>query len=940
MKKWSLNFFFILFTHLLIINLFAQKPSLTIQDLGKWPSVENPKISNDGKYAMYTYKEDGKESLVIKATEGSWEKWVADAASYNSVFTENSQFVITQKKDSILILNLLKREVEEIAGVSSYRTPTEGSGEWLAYQLNDKEKTLVVHDLFSGNENRFASVRDFVFNSWGTVLLLRTEAAKDSSTLWWHNLKECKTLRIWNGKTASNLCVDALGKSLAFIGTGSDIVSQRAIWYYKPGMDRAFELADINSEGVEKSLRIRADEVRFNKDASKVFFYLEPSEKPKPKPDYVSVDVWSYMDAKLQSQQLRQVSRPQKYLSVVNLRGSINGLQKVIRLENEGDEVIVPVEKLKGNYVLLQHRTGDGFEYNWNKASFISVYLLNTNNGTRNSLKDSIHFSTSYFKISPDEKFIINYDSWDKNYYSYEILTGIKRNVTKGVTVPLNLKDGDTPESFLFPQGFGVWLKGDKAFLIYDQYDIWQVDPLCGKKPECITRGYGRSRKIRFKLLNELEQPVAISKKNQRLILSSFNTITKENGFYSVSFDQKIELDSLYNGPFLMYSTDVQANFLKPIRAKNSDVYLISQQSISETLNYFTTKDFKNFNVVSNIQSPKVKYKWIKSELINWITFNGSECRGILYKPDDFDPTKKYPIILTFYESNSNKLNVFIKPELSDANLPIAYFTSNGYLVLNQDIVFKIGEPGKSIYNSVVSAAKYLSKFSWADSAKMGIIGHSFGGYEVNYLVTQTDVFAAAVSGAGVSDFISSYGSLRSADEIVRHHIYEVSQSRVGSTLWEKPSVYINNSPIFNADKVTTPLLLMNNKDDGQVPFAQGIEMITAMRRLGKEAWLLQYDNEEHGLDARKNQVDFTIRLKQYFDHYLKDAPAPAWETKGIPARLKGVITGYDLDPAGNCGKDCKVFKLWNEKMKKDSAGTMKEIYEKAKTDHWMIGEN
>ncbi len=229
------------------------------------------------------------------------------------------------------------------------------------------------------------------------------------------------------------------------------------------------------------------------------------------------------------------------------------------------------------------------------------------------------------------------------------------------------------------------------------------------------------------------------------------------------------------------------------------------------------------------------------------------------------------------------------------ASINVAYFVSNGYLVFDPDIFYKTGQPGEDAYNSVMSAVKYLSRYKWVDTTKMAVQGHSWGGYQVAYLVTRTHSFAAAEAGAPVANMTSAYGGIRWGTGISRQFQYEKTQSRIGSTLWQHPELYIKNSPLFKADKVTTPLLMMHNDADGSVPWYQGIEYFSALRRLGKKVWLIEYNGEDHGLIERRNRKDWSIRLSQFFGYYLKGEEPARWITDGVPATLKGIDWGFGM---------------------------------------------
>ena len=211
------------------------------------------------------------------------------------------------------------------------------------------------------------------------------------------------------------------------------------------------------------------------------------------------------------------------------------------------------------------------------------------------------------------------------------------------------------------------------------------------------------------------------------------------------------------------------------------------------------------------------------------------------------------------------------------------------------DIKYRTGYPGQSCYDAVMSGVMSLMDRGFVDDKHIGVQGQSWGGYQVAYLVTQTNLFAAAMAGAPVSNMTSAYGGIRWRSGLSRMFQYEHTQSRIGGTLWEKPIQYIENSPLFFVEKINTPLLIRHDDKDGAVPWYQGIELFVALRRLNKPAWLLNYNDEPHNLVRRANMMDLTIRMKQFFDHYLKEAPAPVWMEEGIPATEKGRTLGYEI---------------------------------------------
>ena len=369
-----------------------------------------------------------------------------------------------------------------------------------------------------------------------------------------------------------------------------------------------------------------------------------------------------------------------------------------------------------------------------------------------------------------------------------------------------------------------------------------------------------------------------------------FDRWDKERGLLRTRFDS---LPAVRSGN--LEPVAIEWGYL--VKARDTALYLANRMTAECSPNVYITQDFRIYSPVSDVH-PERGYNWMTSELISWKSFDGAVTQGILYKPEDFDGKKKYPLLVYYYEQLSNDLYNFHEPKPSDGQLNIAMYVSNGYLVFTPDIHYKIGWPGRSAYNAVVSGVEYLSGRKYIDTRRMGLQGHSFGGYETNYIITHSHLFAAAMSASGMTDFVSAYGSLM-GDGTSRQRQYELYRDRIGATLWERPDLYIENSPVFRTDKVTTPLLMMTNYADGDVPCQQGIEFFTALRRLGKKVWMLQYDGEGHNVLSKAAQEDLTLRMAQFFDYYLKGEAPPRWMTVGVPASSKGVDSGLEIDRSG-----------------------------------------
>jgi dipeptidyl aminopeptidase/acylaminoacyl peptidase len=288
--------------------------------------------------------------------------------------------------------------------------------------------------------------------------------------------------------------------------------------------------------------------------------------------------------------------------------------------------------------------------------------------------------------------------------------------------------------------------------------------------------------------------------------------------------------------------------------------------------------------------------KWGEVKLVSWKSFDGTNLQGLMYFPENIDTSLRYPMLVYFYERNADLLHSWSNPAPSRSIINRPYCVSNEYIVFVPDITYETGYPGRCAYNAVVSGTMaMLEKYPFIDPDRLGLNGQSWGGYQVAWLVTHTDLFRCAMAGAPVSNMTSAYGGIRWESGKSRMFQYEEAQSRIGGTLWDKPLLYLENSPLFSAPSIHTPLLIMHNDADGAVPWYQGIELYMALRRLQKPCWMLTYNNEQHNLTRRANMKDLSIRMMQFYDYYLRGAAMPAWMGKGLPALEKGKKDGYEL---------------------------------------------
>ncbi|MDP4252688.1 MAG: prolyl oligopeptidase family serine peptidase [Bacteroidota bacterium] len=875
--KWRTILFSGMLMSLAVVVL-AQKPVLDTGALAKWPMVENAMLSPDGRFAAYAVRTFGgafdSRVIHVKATFSDWNKTFSGVEGVE--FTQDGRRAIFLRKDTLNFVTLGSDEEEFIPNVSSYSLYKAGDQEYLLYYSKTGRQLTIVGN---GNKESLNNVDAWLLSPDGSTLAKKTNIDAGNQTISRIDLKTKAEKVIWSGTPVYGWQINDSGTQLVF--SAKDQTGQNQIWYYKAGGERAIAIAGNQRKGFDHRLTI-GNLLNFSRDGKRLFFNLR-RQLPKPDPNKISVDVWSYRDAVLQSQQLQEYTPEHNYLAIVSLDDGY----RVTRLQMDSDysRTISP----DGNYVIFDLAPGDKYEINWSTPKQCRYDLVDTRTGKRNTIK-----KYGFLGFSPSGRFVQLLDYQTGDWSTYELATGIIRPLT--AEVPVSNTKGDDEAGDLKRRGsidLKGWLPGDRGVLVADYYDLWELDPL-GKNPVIsLTLSEGSKEKITF--TPAVKNPGRVVT-DDTLILSGFDHSNKDNGFYRIRLHHQQSPERLTMGPYAYYAPS--SGLGEPvIKSGTGAVYLVQREDINATPNYFVTMDFKSFKPISQIY-PERRYNWVQSKLINFKTLGGRSEQGVLFLPEDFDPHKKYPVIFHYYELKSDLLHQYHIPDIVGRDLDVSWFCSHGYLVFTPDFHYVLGKPGQSVLKTTVGAVRLLKTFSYVDSKHMGLQGHSYGGWETNYLVTHTDLFAAASCGAGPSDEISGMSSMvysgTSTPDFAQY-----GQSRMGATLWEHPDYYIKNSPVFYADKVTTPLLMLSNKKDYGVPFTQGLEFFTALRRLGKKAWILQYDNGTHSVPPGKDATDYLIRTTQFFDHYLKGVPAPKWMVEGIPAAMKQVDNGLELEPAG-----------------------------------------
>ena len=810
-----------------------------------------------------------------------------------------NKLIDAKTNDSLLrVIDSLKVVINEIRSGDKRRTKDDNINRFAADDTTVKSgigSDLMLRNLITGNERMYRNVSDFYFSKIGAKLLMQVKSdPKDSlskSFVILLDIRSDKLDTLSRGiNEFRNMAMTDDGSKLAYTAERDarpkDLQKFFKLWYYTAGMDSAVLLADRFSAGMQLGMTVSENAaLNFSKSGQRLFFGTSPIQAPKDTSlvdmDLVKVDIWHYKDDYLQTAQLNRLQQDLKenFLAVYDF--SDNSIKQLGSKElpqiiqtNEGD----------GDTFIGVTDYDKRIESQWQGYTRKDIYAIDVNKGAKNLIKKDLY---GIVYPSSTGKYIVWYDREKKSYFSWD--GADTRNITTKIKVPLFDEENDVPD---LPSPYGVmgWGKDDSAVFVYDRYDIWQVDPTGETNPLIFEDNqHYRDKKIRIRYIKTDPDEKFISKTDS-LLFRLFDVNSK---------NESLHYTTLAGHPYTQLRAESALSFGNVLKAKNYDKFIYTKESFVRPPDLYSLNETINSRLgfeeqLSQTNLQQKNYRWGTAELFKWKAYNGKQATGIVYKPENFDPSKKYPLICYFYEKLSDNLNTYIAPGPIRSAVNVSFFVSRGYIIFMPDIEYEIGHPGKSAYNYIVSGARALVKKGWVDSTNMAIQGHSWGGYQVAQLVTMTKMFKAAWAGAPVANMTSAYGGIRWESGLNLQFQYEKSQSRIGASLWDKPQLYMENSPLFHLKNVTTPLVIMHNDNDGAVPWYQGIELFTAMRRLGKKVWMFNYNGEGHGLTDRKDKLDYQIRMQQFFDWILKGESPAEWIIEGVPAVKKGKDWGLE----------------------------------------------
>lgn len=923
----------------------AKRP-MGLGDILSFRAMTTNVLSSDGKWFAYRVAPlQGDSEVIVRSTSGGQEykfpvgdgagpmtfsddaQWMAISVSLTRAEAEAARRARRPVQTSALIVNLATGAKVSIPKIRRFAFAGEMGG-WIALHrygadaapggaapaggraggpaaagaaprdTRPRGTDLILRELKTGTELNVGNVSEFSFNKSGKYLALVIDAADqagnglqirdmsagtiaslDTDKAFYERMAwttEGDALTMLKG-TDDRAFRERLFSVVGFTGFGSGAPKKVV---YNPKDDKAFP-ANMSVSGNRTPT--------WNEDRSAMIFgiaELTPVPRPAgrgnatpaaegadapaagaPAPaadptERANLVIWHYKDPRLQSQQRVQENADRNFNYPALYRPADNTM---IRLAD--DEVPSVQVTGRGKWAIGTSNTAYELMGNLNGQQFRDVYAIDTTTGKRTTVKKNLRWGNS---ASPDSTKYLYYEN--KHYYVFNAETGQTHNITE--KVPTSFVNVEDDHNVVDPPSNAIgWTSDNEYVLISDRWDIWKVPATPGAPAVNLTVN-GKRDSIRYQGrvggIYENERGIDLSKPQY---FSAMSEWTKRAG-YGVLEPGKLGLN-------MLLWEDAAITGLQ--KADKGDTWIYRRETPTEAPQVFVTDaTLKNARKIVDMAPEAESLAWSAgAQLIDFKNAKGERLQASLYLPANYEKGKSYPTIVYIYERLTQGHNQYGRPTANGFSRQA--YTSNGYAVLQPDIKYYVNDPGMSAAWTLPNAVKAAVATGVVDPGKVGLHGHSWGGYQTAFTITQSDVFAAAIAGAPLTNMISMYSVIYKNSGGTNGAIFESSQGRFTGGPWEQWEAYTRNSPVAHAAKVKTPLIILHNDQDGAVDFTQGIEYYNTLRRLQKPVVLLEYPGENHGLARPANQQDYTVRMKEFFDHYLKGAPAPDWWKDGVP---------------------------------------------------------
>ena len=907
MRKLLLGCLLVVFTFLAVEKSVAQNNKvLSLEDYARWSHITGTELSDNGAWMAYALSpNEGDDTLYVKSLQNqkvytlplgddaefsSDNRWVAYTTTPDEETRKKMQENKKEIYDKAWLLNLSTGEKHSVERAGSM-TFSEDGKYWAVHREQEESDSddshgsdLVLRNLQDGSVMNIGNVSEYEFNKRSDMLAYLVNA-KD-------NVGNGVYLR--NLKTGSLTTLDS--DTLNYTGlTWDDEDARRAQWNSKgrklavlkgPKIDslvhRPYKLLVIENVASEPTKSLLNPEttgsftegmvisdnrnLSWSKNGSLVFLGIREQE-PKLEMDadtIPNVDVFHWKDDRIQTVQEQQANQDRRFTWVASFNPENSGFARLT------DEDMRELNFSRHNeYMIGRDEKPYTSDLNWG-VSPADLYRVDISSGERSKFASKVKRPMGY---SPDGRYYLyqQVSEQDTVLMVYDVEENEKTNVSS--SSPVSFMDAEHPYPHESPTyGMAGWTADKEHVIVNHKYDLWML-ALDGSEAVNITQGVGEKEQIEFRYenLNDDEEWIDTSKD---ILLEAFGEWTKKHGFYTLEMGDE---------PEPMLYTDAMFDDVE--KARTSDRVILTRETFVDFPDYYTTTtDFEELEKVTDANPQQSEYAWGRRVLVEYENDRGIKLQGTLTLPADYEPGKKYPMIVYFYEQMSDRHHQYSMPVYDDRP-HMSTYASDGYLVLMPDNVYQTGRPGTSSLDCITAATQKVIDLGYADPEKIGLQGHSWGGYQSSFILTQTDMFATVVTGAPPTNLTGFYNNIYGRTGTNHHGIMEIGQVRMGRgvTPWTHRETYQRENPMYFVPDIETPFMILHGTDDGAVDWMQGLEFYNAARRMGKEVVLLSYPDEGHHLGREANQKDFQLRMKQWFDHYVKGEPATEWMKEGIP---------------------------------------------------------
>ncbi len=880
----------------------------TLSPHGDWIAYEVTRVDESAELRVRRLSEDSTRVFPWGESpgfspEGRWLAWTVGVSPEERDRLEEEG---EAAREGVALLDLASGETRRFESVSEWSF--DASGRYLALrgevpeEPEGKGADLRVVTLATGSETNFGNVAEMAWSPSGSLLAMVVATGTDLGN----------GVQVYDAGSGTLRSADASGaryRELAWRDDSADLAALRSrrdaseegaahdvlAWR---GLDRGIEMVVLGdgAAGIADTLEVVDRAPQWSDDGTMISVGLRPREEDagddsdaaagdeadaggtapddgtdapdtesadaedEEEPDLPGLQIWHSRDVRIFPQQQAAEGRDanRTLLAVWHLDED-----RVVTL---GSDLMADATLLHGWAFALEdisepYPFGAMFG-----RPYHDVRAIDVDTRARRQLLTRVRYEWP----GADGGWLVSYDG--ANYSSIEVASGEQRDLTSTLPTSFANAEYDTPTDVLPPYGFGPggWLEGGAGVLLYDKHDIWRV-ALDGGGAARLTRGAETGVTHRVARLPDDDAPGIDPA--APLYLSLYDERTEERGY--------ARLPDGWGGPVeTLVFEDRLVDALA--RADSADVLLYRAQAFDDPPDYFVAgPDLSDARQVTDINPFIAEVAWGRAELVDFTSEGGRELQAVLLHPAGYEAGRSVPTIVYTYEMLSPQMHRFSPPSERDYYNYTAW-TQHGYAVLLPDIVYRARDPGVSALESVRAAVAAAVDMGVTDPDAVGLIGHSWGGYQATYLPTRTDIFAASVAGAPLTDFVSFMGSIHWNPGLPEVDHWETGQARMEVPFWEDPEAHRRNSPIHEVHNLETPLLMAFGDEDGVVDWDQGTEFYNFARRAGKQMVLLVYEGEDHGFREEANQKDYHRRILEWFGHYLKGDPAPSWITEGV----------------------------------------------------------